>query len=104
MLNLANFMVFESRDGSSGVTLILYTAHCRSSAAVLTEDEGSFDPEIMTRFQSVNSWGRERSKIRRFITDKRRKGSKFLERLVKLDQESYERHASVGARGEPIGN
>jgi hypothetical protein len=104
MLNLANFMVFESRDGSSGVTLILYTAHCRSSAAVLTEDEGSFDLKIVTPFQSGNGWGRERSKIRRLITDKRRKRSMFVERLIKLDQEFYERYASVGARGEPIGN
>jgi hypothetical protein len=49
--------------------MILYTAHSRSSAGVLTGDAGSFEPEIMTRFQSVNGWGRERSKIRRFITD-----------------------------------
>ena len=104
MLNRINFVLFESRDGSSGVTLILYTAHSRSSAGVLTGDAGSFDPEIVTRFQSANGWGRERSKIRRLITDKRRKRSRFVERLVKLDQESYERHASVGARGEPIGN
>ena len=104
MLNLTNFVVFESRDGSSGVTVILYTAHSRSSAAVLAGDEGSFDPKIVTRFQRVNGWDVSDSTIRRLITDKRRQRSRFVERLVKFDQESHERHASVGARGEPIGN
>jgi hypothetical protein len=104
MLNLTTFLVFEPRDGSSGVTLILYTALSRRSAGALTGETRSFDPEIVTPFQRVNGWGGERSKTRGFITDKRRKGSMFVERLVKLEQESYERHASVGARGEPIGN
>jgi len=104
MLNLSNFVVSESRDRSRGMTVILYTAHSRSSAAVLAGDEGSFDPKIVTRFQRVNGWGVSDSKIRRLITDKRRQGSRFVERLVKLDKESYERHASVGARGEPVGN
>jgi len=104
MLNLPNFVLFEWRNERIGVTWILYTADKRSWAAVQAGHKGSFDLKIVTRFPSANGLGRERSKIRRLITDKRRQRSRFVERLVKFDQESYERHASVGARGEPIGN
>ncbi len=104
MLNLTNFVLLEWRNGRISVTSILYTADKCAWVAVLTGDEGKFDLKIVTRVQSANGSDGERSKTRRFITDKRRKGSMFVERLVKLDQESYERHASIGARGEPIGN
>jgi len=104
MSNLTNCVLLEWRDGSSGVTLILYTAHSRTWITVPTGDEGQIDLKIVTQLQRGNGWGCEAPRIRRLITDKRRQRSIFVERLVKLDQESYERHASVGARGEPIGN
>jgi len=104
MLNRANFVLFECRNGSSGVTSILYTAHKRGWAELERRDQGSFGLKIATQFQSTYCWGGRQSKFRSLITNKRRKRSTFLERLITLDQESYERYAWVGARGEPIGN
>jgi len=104
MLNRTNFVLSEGLDGSSGVTLILYTAHKRGWAELERRDQGSFGLKTVAQFQSTYCWGGRRSKFRSLITNKRRKRSRFLERLITLDQESYERYAWVGARGEPIGN
>ena len=104
MLNRTNFVLFEQRDGSSSVTWILYTARIQSSAVQATRDARIPDLKITYGFQSANGWGYERAEIRRLITDKRRMQSGFAERLARLDQESYERCASVGARGEHVGN
>jgi hypothetical protein len=104
MLNRTNFVLFEWRNLSSGVTWILYTAHRGSWAAGLTRGKRILDLNIVNRFQNTDGWIYESAKIRRLITDKRRRRSSFLERLVRLDKESYERHASRGARGEWIGD
>lgn len=104
MLNRINFVVFEQRDGSTGVTWILYTARIPGWVAQATRDARISDLKIAYEFQNTNGWDYEQAGIRRLITDKRRKRSRFVERLVMLDRESYERHASVGARGEHVGN
>jgi hypothetical protein len=103
MLNRINFVVFEQRDGSTSVTRILYTARIPHWVVQATRDARTSDLKIACAFQNTNSCGYEQAEIRRLITDKRRKRSKFVERLVRLDQESYERFASVGARGEHVG-
>lgn len=104
MLNRINFVVFEQRDGSTGVDWNLYTARIPAWVVQSTQDARISDLKIACEFQNTNGWGYERAEIRRLITDKRRKRSRFVERLVELDRESYERHASVGARGEHFGN
>jgi hypothetical protein len=103
MLNRINFVVFEQRGGSTSVTRILYTARIPNWVEQATRDARISDLTIAYRFQSTNSWYYGQAEIRRLITDKRRKRSKFVERLVRLDQESYERFESVGARGEHVG-
>jgi hypothetical protein len=104
MLNRTNFVLFQRCNRGSSVTWVLYTARRHSLGRPSNGDAGVFDLKTMNCFHSTNGWVSERSGFRRLITDKRRKRSRFVERLVKLDQESYERHASVGARGEQIGN
>jgi hypothetical protein len=104
MLNGTNFHFSEYSNGSSSVTWILYTAYRGNLAAVLMGNGRMFGLSISYGFQSANGWSCERRKIRRLITDKRCKRSRFVERLVRLDEEAYERHASVGARGEWIGD
>jgi hypothetical protein len=104
MLNQTNLVSFEWRNGSIGVASILYTGldmrfGCQENARAGERRSGNCGP-----VSKRDGWVRERAKFRPLITNKRRKRSRFLERLIRLDKESYERHASVGARGEPIGN
>ena len=100
MLNRTNFVLFEQRNVSRGVTWFVYTAHRGSWTAGIVRGEWILDLNIVNRSQNAEGWIYERARIRGLITDKRRKRSRFLERLVRLDKESYERHASGGARGE----
>jgi hypothetical protein len=104
MPNLTKFALFRSRRGSSSVAGIAYTAGQCDTVIVRRGDERSFDVKIATSVPTGNDLGSERPRIRRLITDKHRKRSRFVERLVKLDKESYERHAYVGATGDPIGH
>lgn len=104
MLNQVNVVFSCPRGGRSSVISILYTAvgarfGCQGNRR--TRECRSGDRETVS---NCSGWLREWAEFRRLTTDKRRKRSEFIERLVRLDKESYGRHAAVGARGEPIGN
>jgi hypothetical protein len=88
-------------DRGSGVTRIMYTAqrHKKAVEVVMVIRDCRSGSEGQDGING--NLGLAGSECRGLITTKCRRNGSFVQRLIDLDRELYERRADIGARGEP---
>jgi hypothetical protein len=92
---------FAHRDRGNGVTRILYTAQGHENAVEAVTVMRDCRSESAGQDTTRGNLGLGGLGIRGLITSKCRRNGRFVQRLIDLDWELYERRANIGARGEP---
>jgi hypothetical protein len=83
------------------VTRILYTAQRHKKAVEAVTVMRGCRSDSAGQGATGGILGLGELGIRRLITSKCRRNGSFVQRLIDLDRELYERRANIGARGEP---
>lgn len=94
-------VLFACRDRGDRVTRILYTAQEREDEGAVARFMGDCQSDCMGRDETTGSLGVGPRESCTLTTNKSRRSGRFVQRLIELDRELYERYANIGARGEP---
>ena len=94
----------SSFDGGSSVNRLAYTDADFVNSEPSPDGQRRYRPTSLQSVVVATHSGPYTPTVQPLITNKRARKSSFMRRLAKLDREAYERCASVGAQGEPVGD
>jgi hypothetical protein len=92
---------FASGDKGGGVSRILYTAQQHRNVVEAVTVMRDCRSDSAGQDATSGNLGLGGLGIHGLITSKCRRNGSFVQRLIDLDRELYERRADIGARGEP---
>lgn len=98
---LALVFLIRHGDKGRGVTRILYTAQRQEDVAEAVTIMRARCSDSAGRHATSGNSGLGGLESRGLITSKCQGNGSFVQRLIDLDRELYERRANIGARGEP---